>query len=84
MNYIEVVKNHIPYNEQEEKDKEDENSGVQWVDIDKVFEYSTEEKMKPIYKKLNEKVKKNSRKFLEFIFCKKEFLLLLAFLCRKE
>lgn len=58
MNYIEVVKNHIPYNEQEEKDKEDENSGVQWVDIDKVFEYSTEEKMKPIYKKLNEKVKK--------------------------
>ena len=49
----------IEADESEElKIKEDENSGVQWVDIDKVFEYSTEEKMKPIYKKLNEKVKK--------------------------
>ena len=37
--------------------KEDENSGVKWVDIDKVCEYSTEEKMKPIYKKLIEKMK---------------------------
>ena len=37
--------------------KEDENSGVKWVDIDKVVEYSTEEKMKPIYKRLIEKMK---------------------------
>ena len=38
------------------KTREDENSGVMWVDIDKVCEYSTEKKMKPIYKKLNEKL----------------------------
>ena len=38
--------------------QEDENSGVMWVDIDKVCEYSTEEKMKPIYKKLNQKLRK--------------------------
>ena len=38
--------------------KEDENSGVQWVDIDKVVEYSTEEKMKPIYQRLIDKMKK--------------------------
>ena len=37
--------------------KEDENSGVKWVDIDKVTEYSTEEKMKPIYKRLIDKMK---------------------------
>lgn len=36
--------------------KEDENSGVKWVDIDKVCEYSTEEKMKPIYKRLIDKM----------------------------
>jgi len=38
------------------KIKEDENSGVQWIDIDKVVEASNEEKMKPIYRKLNEKL----------------------------
>lgn len=38
--------------------KEDENSGVKWVDIDKVNEYSTEENMKPIYHVLNEKLKR--------------------------
>ena len=38
--------------------REDENSGVMWVDIDKVCEYSTEEKMKPIYRRLNEKLSK--------------------------
>ena len=47
--------------EADEKDllriKEDENSGVKWVDIDKVTEFSTEENMKPIYLKLNEKLK---------------------------
>lgn len=37
--------------------KEDENSGVQWVDIDRAIDMSNEEKMKPIYKKLNEKIK---------------------------
>ena len=36
--------------------KDDENSGVKWVDIDKAVELSNEMKMKPIYKKLNEKV----------------------------
>lgn len=36
--------------------KEDENSGVKWIDIDKVIETSTEDVMKPIYQKLNEKL----------------------------
>ena len=36
--------------------KEDENSGVQWIDIDKAVEVTREEKMKPIYIKLNEKL----------------------------
>ena len=40
------------------KIKEDENSGIQWVDIDKSVELSREEQMKPIYTKLNEKVNK--------------------------
>ncbi len=39
------------------KIKEDENSGVKWIDIDKVLETTTEEEMKPIYKKLNEKLR---------------------------
>ena len=39
------------------KIKEDENSGVKWVDIDKAIEITKEEKMKPIYKKLNKKLK---------------------------
>ena len=40
------------------KIKEDENSGVKWVDIDKAVELTNEQKMKPIYKKLNEKLMK--------------------------
>ena len=36
--------------------KEDENSGVKWIDIDKAVEVTREEKMKPIYIKLNEKL----------------------------
>lgn len=36
--------------------KADENSNIQWVPIEKVNEYSSEPKMKPIYKKLNEKL----------------------------
>ena len=36
---------------------EDENSGVEWIDIDKAEEITKEEKMKPIYRKLNEKLK---------------------------
>ena len=36
---------------------EDENSGVKWIDIDEVEKYSTEEKMKPIYKRLSEKLR---------------------------
>ena len=39
------------------KIKADENSGVQWVDIDKAVEITNEKRMKPIYKKLNEKLK---------------------------
>ena len=39
------------------KVKEDENSGVKWVDIDKVIEVSSEPWMKEIYKKLIEKMK---------------------------
>lgn len=38
--------------------KEDENSGVKWVDINEVTSLTNEEKMKPIYKKLNEKLNK--------------------------
>lgn len=41
--------------------KEDENSGVCWVEIDKSEKISKEEKMKVIYKKLNEKLKKYLR-----------------------
>ena len=37
--------------------KEDENSGVKWVEIDKVTKLTNEEKMKPIYIKLNSKLK---------------------------
>ena len=38
--------------------KKDENSGVKWVEIDKVTKLTNEEKMKPIYAKLNSKLKK--------------------------
>ena len=38
------------------KIKEDENSGVKWVDINEAVQLSNELKMKPIYQKLNEKV----------------------------
>ena len=37
--------------------KADENNGVAWVDIDKAPEVTNEEKMRPIYKKLNDKLK---------------------------
>lgn len=37
--------------------KKDENSGVKWIDIDKVIDITNEEKMKPIYAKLNSKIK---------------------------
>jgi ADP-ribose pyrophosphatase YjhB (NUDIX family) len=40
------------------KIKADENSGVKWIDIDKAIEVTNEEKMKPIYRKLNEKIEK--------------------------
>ena len=36
--------------------KEDENSGVKWVDIHEVNNYTTEEKMKPIYDRLTKKL----------------------------
>lgn len=38
--------------------KADENSGVKWIDINKAVQLTNEEKMKPIYKKLNEKIYK--------------------------
>ena len=37
--------------------KEDENSNVGWVPLDEVNNYTTEEKMKPIYSYLTEKLK---------------------------
>ncbi len=37
--------------------KPDENSGVKWFDLEKVFDYITEDRMKPIYKKLIDKAK---------------------------
>lgn len=37
--------------------KEDENSGVKWIPFDEVNNYSSEDKMKPIYAKLIDKVK---------------------------
>ncbi len=37
--------------------KADENSGVKWIDIDKIDSVTNEDKMKPIYKKLNEKIR---------------------------
>lgn len=38
------------------KINENENSGVQWIDINDVVNVTKEEKMKPVYKKLNEKL----------------------------
>ena len=38
--------------------KEDENSNVGWIPLEEVNDYTTEEKMKPIYKYLNDKLKK--------------------------
>ena len=40
------------------KIKNDENSNVAWLDVDTVLDKVTEEKMKPIYKKLINKVKR--------------------------
>ena len=46
-------------NEEDElKIKEDENSGVKWFKIDEATKITNEEKMKPIYEKLNSKIKK--------------------------
>ena len=42
--------------------KEDENSNVGWVPLEEVNDYTTEEKMKPIYKYLNDKLKKLNKK----------------------
>lgn len=41
--------------------KEDENSGVCWINIEESEKIAKEEKMKVIYKKLNEKLKKYLR-----------------------
>ena len=38
--------------------KEDENSGVDWLPVERLDEYVSEERMKPIYAQLNEKLKK--------------------------
>lgn len=42
--------------------KKDENSGVEWIDIAEAVKITNEEKMKPIYKKLNEKLKSIDKK----------------------
>ena len=39
------------------RNQEEEVSEVRWVDIDKAPEVTNEEKMRPIYKKLNDKLK---------------------------
>ena len=44
------------------KIKEDENSGVKWIDINKVIEITNEPKMIPIYQKLNDKLIELERK----------------------
>ena len=44
------------------KVKEDENSGVKWIDINKVIEITNEPKMIPIYQKLNDKLIKLEQK----------------------
>ena len=36
--------------------KEDENSGLRWMNLDEAIEMCTEEEMKPIYRKLNAKI----------------------------
>lgn len=41
--------------------KEEENSDIRWVDINRVIEITNEEKMKPIYRKLNEKLFNRNR-----------------------
>lgn len=38
--------------------KEDENSGVQWIPINEISSYSTEDSMIKLYEKFNEKIKK--------------------------
>ena len=38
------------------KIKEDENSGIKWIDVDKVTQITNEPKMRPIYQKLNDKI----------------------------
>ena len=47
-----------PQEENSSEIKEDENSGVEWIDIDKAEEVTKESKMKPIYRKLNEKIRR--------------------------
>ncbi len=48
-------------NEEDElKIKEDENSDVKWIDINEATKITNEEKMKPIYAKLNSKIKNYS------------------------
>ena len=37
--------------------KEDENSGVRWIDIDDAVQISNEKNMKVVYTKLNKKLK---------------------------
>lgn len=60
-----IVNSHLHFDieylfETNEKDniriKEDENSGVRWIDIKEINNYVSEEKMKPIYSSLNRKL----------------------------
>lgn len=46
------------HEKEEVRIKEDENSGVKWVPIEDATKITKEEKMKPMYQKLNEKLKK--------------------------
>lgn len=40
--------------------KADENSGVKWLECSRINEFVTEENMKPIYARLNEKLKRGN------------------------
>ncbi len=53
VDYLFVADDSLPL-----KIKEDENSAIAWIEIDKINDYVTEEKMKPVYAKLVEKAKK--------------------------
>ena len=57
---LQQIKGHLLHNTKEEKLKicPEENSKVDWLSPDEAVRSSTEAWMKPIYKKLNQKMRK--------------------------